>query len=48
MAEYTEYYNLKKPTQDENYNVDVANKNNDIIDGALQSKQEKIPRERLI
>ncbi len=48
MAEYTEFYNLKKPTQDENYNVEVANKNNDIIDVALQSKQEKIPRKRLI
>lgn len=48
MAEYTEFYNLKKPTQDENYNVDVANKNNDIIDAALHTKVEKIPRKRLI
>lgn len=48
MAEYTEYYNLKKPTQDENYNVNVANKNNDIIDTALNSKAEKIPRKRVV
>lgn len=43
MANYTEHYNLKKPLQTENYDVEVANTNNDIIDVALFSKQEKVP-----
>lgn len=41
MSEYTKYYNLKKPAQSENYDVDVANTNNDIIDAALNNKADK-------
>lgn len=44
MSEYTEYYNLKKPKQTENYDVDVANTNNSIIDTTLYSKVDKKPR----
>lgn len=41
MAEYTEHYNLKKPSQSESYDIDVANTNNEIIDKALFGKAEK-------
>lgn len=47
MANYTEHYNLKKPATSENYDVEVANTNNDIIDEKLFSKQEKIPGKSL-
>ena len=43
MANYTQHYNLKKPLQTENYDIDTANLNNDVIDEALFSKQEKVP-----
>lgn len=43
MATYTENLNLIKPAQGENYNVDVANTNNEIIDNAIGNKQDKIP-----
>lgn len=43
MSNYTEYYNLKKPAQSENYNVDDANTNNTIIDTVLYEKVDKIP-----
>ena len=43
MATYTENLNLIKPGQLENYNVDVANTNNEIIDNAIGNKQDKIP-----
>lgn len=42
MATYTENLNLIKPTQSENYNVDVANTNNEIIDNAIGNKQDKV------
>lgn len=42
MAEYTEHYNLKKPLKSENYDVDVANTNNDIIDEKIFGKVDKI------
>lgn len=48
MSEYTEHYNLKKPAQSENYDVDVANTNNTIIDTTLFSKVDKKPRKRFI
>lgn len=43
MATYTEHYNLKKPANLENYNVEDANSNNDILDETLFGKQDKIP-----
>lgn len=43
MATYTDNLNLIKPAQGENYNVDVANTNNEIIDNAIGNKQDKIP-----
>lgn len=43
MAGYTKYYNLKKPEQSENYNVDDANTNNTIIDTVLWEKVDKTP-----
>ncbi|MBR0428198.1 MAG: hypothetical protein IJK18_08390 [Clostridia bacterium] len=43
MAQYTDNLNLIKPAQGENYNVDVANTNNEIIDNAIGNKQDKIP-----
>ena len=48
MAEYTKHYNLKKPAKSENYNIDVANENNDIIDEKLYEKVDKKPRKRLV
>lgn len=44
MSEYTEHYNLKKPAQSENYNVEDANTNNTIIDNVLFGKVDKKPR----
>lgn len=41
MSEYTEHYNLKKPSQSESYNVDDANTNNTIIDRVLYEKVDK-------
>lgn len=35
MPAYTENYNLTKPHEDENYDVNVFNSNADIIDGEL-------------
>lgn len=43
MSNYTEHYNLKKPLKTENYDVDVANNNNDIIDEKIYNKVDKIP-----
>lgn len=48
MSEYTDNYNLRKPAQSENYNVDVANTNNTIIDNVLFEKVDKIPRKGII
>ena len=42
MSNYTEHYNLKKPLKTENYDVDVANTNNDIIDEKIYNKVDKI------
>lgn len=42
MSDYTEHYNLKKPLKTENYDVDVANTNNDIIDEKIYNKVDKI------
>lgn len=47
MATYTEHYNLKKPANSENYNVEDANSNNDILDKILFGKQDKIPNKGL-
>lgn len=38
MAEYTTYYNLIKPDDDENYDIEVANTNNTKIDQVLKEK----------
>jgi hypothetical protein len=35
MAEFTENFNLEKPAQEDFYNIDVQNRNMDIIDEAL-------------
>lgn len=43
MSNYTKYYNLKKPLKTENYDVDVANTNNTIIDTVLWGKVDKTP-----
>ena len=48
MANYTEHYNFIKPLETENYDVEVANTNNKIIDDKLGNKVEKVPRKRLI
>ena len=42
MAEYSEHYNLKKPSQDDFYNVDDFNDNADKIDMALYSAEQKL------
>lgn len=42
MASYTKNYNAKKPAQSENYDVDIANFNNDLWDEKIFSKQDKI------
>jgi hypothetical protein len=42
MATFTDNYNLKKPNQDEYYNVDDFNGNADILDGALYGKVDKV------
>lgn len=38
MADYTQNYNLKKPAQNDFYNIDDFNDNADIIDEALSDK----------
>ena len=48
MAEYTENLNLILPKQSENYDVEIANTNNRLIDTAVSSKVEKKPRKRFI
>lgn len=42
MANYTKHYNAKKPNKIENYDVDVANFNNDLWDEKIFEKQDKI------
>ena len=42
MSNYTEHYNAKKPLQSENYDVEVANFNNDLWDEKIYEKQDKI------
>ncbi|MFR8116912.1 MAG: hypothetical protein ACLVAK_07920 [Clostridia bacterium] len=42
MSKYTTHYNLEKPNISENYDVNVANKNNDMIDEELYKKVEKV------
>lgn len=41
MAKYTENYNLEKPEKTEHYDIETANKNNDILDARLFEKQDK-------
>ncbi len=41
MANYTTYKNLEKPDASELYNINVANKNNDIIDSELHKLELK-------
>lgn len=47
MPSYTEHYNLIKPNKTENYNINVANTNNEVIDEELYKKVEKIPGKEL-
>ena len=42
MADYTNNYNLIKPLQDENYDVNIANTNNTIMDNILYGKVDKV------
>lgn len=42
MGIYTKHYNAKKPSQSENYDVDVANFNNDLWDEKIYGKQDKV------
>lgn len=44
MADYTENYNLKKPDRTDFYSVQDFNDNADIIDTALKSISDDIPR----
>ena len=41
MPNYTKNYNLKKPLQEEFYNIDDHNGNMDIIDGVLKGLSEQ-------
>ena len=41
MAEYTENYNLKKPAQEDFYNVEDFNNNADVIDSQLKAVSDK-------
>lgn len=43
MPKYTENLNLILPEQNENYDVNVANTNNTLIDEAIGNKVEKVP-----
>ncbi len=47
MAGYTKNYNFKKPTGTEYYNIEDANINNEMIDGVLYEKVDKIPNKSL-
>ena len=42
MPNYTEYYNLKKPLPNENYNVQDQNGNMDIIGTALKAHDDAL------
>ena len=42
MTNYTPNYNLKKPSQEEHYNIDDFNNNFDIIDGKLKESNDSI------
>ena len=42
MADYSEHYNLKKPSQEDFYNVDDFNDNADKIDAALYAADVKL------
>lgn len=48
MADYTENLNLILPKKNENYDVEVANTNNRIIDSALANKVEKVVRKNSV
>ena len=42
MAEYTQNYNLKKPAEEDFYNVKDFNDNADIIDQALKAHDDAL------
>lgn len=44
MAELTSNYNLKKPSDDDFYNVQDFNENANIVDGELKSQSERIAK----
>lgn len=48
MPKYSENLNLILPNDNENYNVEVANMNNKIIDNKLANKVEKVARKKFI
>lgn len=43
MPNYTQKLNLILPDKNENYDVDVANTNNTLLDAAIGNKVEKVP-----
>lgn len=47
MPNYTKNLNLIKPSANENYDVDVANTNNELIDASIGNKVEKVPGKEL-
>lgn len=44
MPNYTKNLNLILPNENENYDVEVANTNNKIIDDKIGNKVEKVSR----
>ena len=48
MPNYTKNLNLILPGKNENYDVEIANTNNRIIDDRLSNKVEKIARKKFI
>lgn len=42
MAEYTQNYNLKKPAEEDFYNVKDFNDNADIVDEELKAVNDKV------
>ena len=47
MPNYTKFLGLILPHKSENYTVDVANTNNNLIDEELEKKLDKIPGKSL-
>lgn len=48
MPNYTKNLKLIKPKHHENYDIETANTNNEIIDAAIENKVKKVPRQRFV